>query len=440
MITLMTSPRRPALLAHRRRRFAAAALAILALLIIPALWLRGELVVRREALAAREALDQGRLDDAAALLDRWLGHRPRAAEAHYLKARLAWARHDLGTVQQELDKAGTLGYPPPMMSGLRGLLLARTGPMTEAEPLLVESMQGADRVDPEVAETLARHFLGSFRLGRASEVIERWIRDWPDDARPYFLRTEIETRNNSSAEIIIASYREALRRDPDLDAARLRLADSLRLNHRNAEAAEEYAVYLQHRPDDPLGHLGAGQNALDQTAIDEAVRHLDRALSLSPKDPVILGARATVESRQGHFEEALRYLDRAVAADPFDASNRYQRMIILNRLGKKEQADADRRAVEQIRKDEREFAEIGHQLRENPLDLQLRRRAAHWLMEHGHEAEAVDWARLVLQSIPADPEMNRLLADYYRRQGNAGLANFHEAHAAAPAKARSSTP
>ena len=28
--------------------------------------------------------------------------------------------------------------------------------------------------------------------------------------------------------------------------------------------------------------------------------------------------------------------------------------------------------------------------------------------------------------------MNRLLADYYRHQGNLGLANFYEAHAEPP--------
>ena len=50
--------------------------------------------------------------------------------------------------------------------------------------------------------------------------------------------------------------------DPTLHLARLRLADSLRLNHRNDEAATEYTSCLNHNPDDTLAHLGAGQNAL----------------------------------------------------------------------------------------------------------------------------------------------------------------------------------
>ncbi len=50
-------------------------------------------------------------------------------------------------------------------------------------------------------------------------------------------------------------------------------------------------------------------------------------------------------------------------------------------------------------------------------------------MEHGHADEAVEWANLVLRSDPSHPAMNRLLADYYRKKGQLGLANFHETHA-----------
>jgi hypothetical protein len=51
-------------------------------------------------------------------------------------------------------------------------------------------------------------------------------------------------------------------------------------------------------------------------------------------------------------------------------------------------------------------------------------------MTHGHEQEAVEWANLVLASDPSQPAMNRLLADYYRKTGQLGLANHHEVLAA----------
>ena len=105
-------------------------------------------------------------------------------------------------------------------------------------------------------------------------------------------------------------------------------------------------------------------------------------------------------------------------------------MLVLTRQGKKEEAGAERLAIDQIRRDDAELSEIRHQLERHPLDLQLRIQAARWLMNHGRETEAIDWAKLVLRSAPSDPATNRLLADYYRKKGNLGLANFHEAHAA----------
>ena len=65
----------------------------------------------------------------------------------------------------------------------------------------------------------------------------------------------------------------------------------------------------------------------------------------------------------------------------------------------------------------------------------LRSAAAQWLMTHGHEQEAIDWANLVLAADPSHPGMNRLLADYYRKSGQIGLADLHEARARPPGAA-----
>jgi tetratricopeptide (TPR) repeat protein len=255
------------------------------------------------------------------------------------------------------------------------------------------------------------------------------MRDWPADARAYFLQTQVELRDQSPLETILKHYRAALDRDPNLDQARLELANLLRKSHRNADAMAEYTIYLGRKPDNPLGHLGAGQNAMDLGDLAQGIHHLEQAESLAPRDSVILGARATLEISRKRFDAALDYLDRAVEVDPFDLSNRYQRMLVLTQQGKTSLADAERQTLNRLRNDEETFAKISQQLKHRPLDLHLRSQAARWLMDHGHQAEAVEWAKLVLRSSPSDREMNRLLADHYRQQGMTGLANFHATHA-----------
>lgn len=399
------------------------------LVTVAGVWLGGIVTEIPDARRARRAFAEGRLDDAASAIDRWISATPTSAEAHYYKARIAWAQNNFSTTDFELARARELGYSWQPLNRLRGLLLARTNQTTEAETILRQVIESAGKPDPEIAEALARIYLGTFRLLEAQDVLERWARAAPTDGRPLLLQTEVDIRNNAKPEVIVARYRAALNRDPQLSRARFGLAEQLRLNHRFQESLAEYTAYIAQRPDDPLGYLGAGLAALENGDEAAAVRLLDQTLALSPNDPVALAARAAVEFRHGRFESAVHYLDLAVKADPFDRGNRYQRMLALNRVGRRAEAQAEREAVERLQKEQERFAEISRNLRGKPLDKDLRTQAACWLMEHGHEDEAVEWANLVLSSDPADPRVNRLLADYYRKKGKLGLANLYEARA-----------
>ena len=250
---------------------------------------------------------------------------------------------------------------------------------------------------------------------------------------PYLLRADIDLRTYASSEVVISRYQEALKRDSSLDQARLGLATQLHLSRRYAEAAPEYAAYLVRRPEDPMGYVGAGRNALDMGDESAAESLLDRGLALAPHDAEMLAARATLELRRGQIQKALSLFDQSIKADPFDHWTRYQRMLILSRLGRKAEADDERNTVERLKREQSRFAEISRELLRHPLDSQLRSEAARWLMDHGHDEEAVEWANLVLQSDRSHPAMNRLLADYYRKKGQLGLANFYEAPIARPA-------
>ena len=372
-------------------------------------------------------------------MERWLRSSPDSAEAHYFKARIAWGQNDFSTVDQELARSYSLGYDRGSLARLRGLLLARANQISEAEPLLRQAFDRRPRARSRGRGGPGPPLPGDFRLGEAAAVLDRWMRGSPDDARPYLLQTEIDRRSQAEPKVIIARYRAALERDPSLDQARFGLAQQLRMNNHNAEAAAEYSAYLSRKPGDALGYASAGQNALEMGDLVEAARLLDRALALAPTIPRCWPAARTLELRQGHVDAALDYFNQAVKADPFDHWNRYQRMLILARLGKRDEADAERRAVERLKNEQARFAQISRELLHNPHDSQLRGEAARWLMEHGHEDEAVEWANLVLCSDPSHPAMNRLLADYYRKRGQLGLANFHETHAEKPSDHANST-
>ena len=424
-IPLMTSASPPEAVTRSRRPIIAAAFLILLALGAVGFYLGRDTIGRREAHAVTLALDEGRREDAAIALDRWLKASPESAEAHFLKARLAWLDGDLPVVQGELDQAEKLGHPQQARARLTGLLLTRGNRKTEAEPLLRQALEAAQGADREVAEALVRLYMEGFRLKDATAVLDRWMKAAPRDARPYILQAEIDWRTHEDDEVIISHYRAALERDASLNEARLGLAKHLHMSRRFPEAAVEYAAYLARQPQDSAGYLGAGQNALDMG--DDNAAGLCWIGAATPHDSEVLAACGTLQVHRGQLEKAVVIFDQAIAADPTDHWNCYQRMLILSRLGRKAEANVERLRVERLKRDQDHFNDLRKALVRRPLDAKLRSEAASWLMEHGHEDEAVDWANLVLQGDPTHPAMNRLLADHFRKKGQPGLAKFYEA-------------
>ncbi|WP_165247661.1 tetratricopeptide repeat protein [Paludisphaera soli] len=422
------SPARGGVASRRSRKTAAAA--VLAVGIVAAgVMIRGELRVMNSADAARRATADARFSEAEAALERWIAARPRAAEPHFLLARVAVA---LGRPQEaiaRLHRARALGHPAGPVDRLDAILRARAGRHAEAEPVLRQVLAGSDAPDPEAAEALARVYLETFDLRAAAEVLERWIRDAPRDATPYLWRTEIASRLDGDQLARVRDFSAALERDPTLDRARLGLADALRLAGRPDEAEEDYEAYIARRPDDPAGHRGAGLNALDRGDQAEAIRRLDRASALDPADASTLSARAGVSLRLGDFAGALAMLDRAVLANPHDVEIRHRRGLCLDRLGHPGEARAEHDAAARLRDDERRLSELRRSLVRDPKNREIQGQIARWMIEHDHEEEGIRWARNVLRDRPDHASTHRVLAAYYDRSGQPGLANFHRLQA-----------
>ena len=162
------SSRRPrVVLSGRARRIVVAVGAILALVAVGA-WSAGEIAARSAARAARRAVADRRFAEAEAALGRWLRARPRSAEAHYLKARVALA---LGRPQEAVDElaaARVLGHPAAPLDRLDAIIRANAGRHAEAEPVLRRVLEGSKAPDPEAAEALARVYLETYRFQDAA--------------------------------------------------------------------------------------------------------------------------------------------------------------------------------------------------------------------------------------------------------------------------------
>jgi tetratricopeptide (TPR) repeat protein len=413
----------------------AATILLLGLIGFASLLVREHRAVERDAQVARDAVAVGRTAAAREPLRRWLHARPKSAEAHAVLAESALTDGNFAEVKREFNEARALGYPEAQLERIRAIWLARLGRYADAEPILTRIWTEEPKTDPSVHEALARIFLKTYRLKSAKAVIERWIKDSPSDGRPFLWLTEIDRRtevdNPTSWE---QHYREALRRDPDLDPARHGLAESLRKVHRNDEAAQEYAHYLARHPDDPVAIAGAGLNALELGNLAEAARLLDRALALAPTNTAALKGRAEVAQYAGDLSSALKWLDQAVEADSFDDEIRHVRARVRTQLGDKAGAQADLQAFNRLKQEQKELLQMREQLLNNPNDNETRSKAAAWMFARGREQDGLEWAMAILANNPNHGPTCRLLADYYgKRPDGAGLANFYRLKATTPA-------
>jgi tetratricopeptide (TPR) repeat protein len=381
--------------------------------------------------AARGAIASGRHAQAREELLQWLRADPGAGEAHALLAQVALEDGDMGKVTDELNQARALGYPKRGLERLHAVTLARLGRFAEAEPILLDLYEPDKDPDPTVDEALARVYLMSYRLKQAEQVIKNWIRHAPRDGRPFLWLTEYDRRMEvDNPEALESHYREALDRNPDLDAARLGLAETLRKSHRNSEAAVEFEKYLTRHESDAVALSGAGRNDLERGDQESAISRLDRALALDPRDLGALKGWAEIDVARGEPKKALERLNVVLEVDRFDTEALYSRGRIRMVLGESAGAAQDLDLFKRYKNDHAELLKLRGQLMENPNNNTLRSIVAAWMFAHGRDGDGLGWAAAVLGSDPGDAAANSLMAEFYSKRPNeAGLANYYRLRA-----------
>ncbi|HEY2156266.1 MAG TPA: tetratricopeptide repeat protein [Isosphaeraceae bacterium] len=391
-------------------------------------WLAWERPVWNAASATRRALAAGRYDDARKAVGRWLALRPGSADAQFYRAKVALTQGRRDDVADGLTRARALGCPEDKLAVLQALIDAQFGRLAQAQAVLAQAFAEGEP-DPMVDEALARIYLEMYDFPHARAVLTRWAKDDPTDARPPLWRAAANRRVDAEPDVVLADYREVLKRDPNHAEARLGLADELARAHRDRDAADAYDSYLADHPDSAPALAGAGRCAIALGDEDAAVRHLDRALALDPENPAANLARAEIDLRRNDPAAALAHLDRAVAKTPFDPPVHYQRSLALKRLGRDDESARERAEFTRLTNDRRALEDLQADLARSPTDARLQSEIARWMFGHGFEKEGVQWARKVLVDHPGHVETCLLLAGYYDRLGDWQQAQLYKAQA-----------
>ena len=420
------------LAAARHLRQAGMLILLIVAVVVVAYTVHGRYQASRLADAVERAFELHRYDEARGLLPGWIRKQPGSAMAQYYRARLALIDDQPGEAVTALELARKLGLRQDLFKPLAAIYQARAGDINAAEPVLRAAFESKQEPSIEIARELARIYLTTYRLPQATEVIERWRSLAPQDPQPYLWTNEVATRSDAEPEILIQNYRAALDRDPDLDKARLGLADRLSRARRFDEAEQEYLAYLKRKPDDVSALVGLGRNAFQNGDMDGAAKYLETALKIDPRQPEVLKELAQNDLSRGRFTQACRRFELLTQIEPYDHEIRYSFAQSLKLAGDVARSRTESELASRLRKEHDQILKLRLKILSDPNDMESRFAVAQWMLDHGHIEEGLKWTKEILRSDPGHVPTHRLLTNYYQKHGDAGLANYHRLRAAGP--------
>jgi tetratricopeptide (TPR) repeat protein len=142
-----------------------------------------------------------------------------------------------------------------------------------------------------------------------------------------------------------ASFREALKRHPGLDVARLNLAIALFYAGKTGDAAVEARAAAERLPSAPQAHYISGLIARSEDNADAAAAAFERVRAIDPSDAGTKVNLGQLALQQRQYDRALALFREALAAEPFNVTAAYSAALALTRSGKPEEG---RKAMQQF--------------------------------------------------------------------------------------------
>jgi tetratricopeptide (TPR) repeat protein len=414
----------------RRRLAILLLLAVTGLALVPAgaaLWFR------RAYRAAEQANHKREFVTARRQIDRCLRVWPRDPDALLLAARIARRDGDFDLAQRHLDAYTALFGSGKALTLERLLLRAQQGDM----PPEIEAQfrVWVDEGHPDsvmILEVVSQQFMRNYRLSDAANALDLWLGLAPDDIWALLRRGWVFERLNRFEEAM-SDYERAVELAPDLDGPRLRMAHALLYGKNDAAEALKHFESLYQRGE--RGHavrLGMAQCHWDLGDQDEARRMLDDLLASSPDDPVVLTELGKMAMQMGKPAEAEEHLRHAVRLDPVSFQAHNILCQCLEALGRKSEADQQRRKADQIKQDLSHMEQLTRRLQESPRDATVRCEVGRLFLRLGEPREGVAWLYRALELDPLLQPAHAALADYYDSVHDAAKADEHRQLAAGP--------
>jgi tetratricopeptide (TPR) repeat protein len=369
---------------------------------------------------------RGKLDVCFLICPLGLPGSPSCADVHLLAARAARLRADFDEAAAHLKECTRLNGGATVATQLEYLLMrAQTG---EEDQVAEDLFALVEKKHPEavaIMETLAAAYMRHLRYGPAYACLTRWIKEAPGSAKPYHWRGWVLERMDNHKEAML-DYEQALKLDPELAPARLRVAEMLLEEKQPADAIPHLERLRRQFPDKPELLARLGQCRYLQGRAPEARQLLQTAVKKLPDNPSVLLHLAKLDLQDGSPARAERWLRHALKVDPADTEAQFTLISCLQLQGRGSEAVTARAKYEK----DKALLERANKLLTSEAKHPTKDPAAPFeigsvLLKVGQERLGLYWLRQALARDANHQATHLALAEYYERKGDKESAAIH---------------
>lgn len=381
---------------------------------------------RHQWRLAREAVHNGRPDEAHARLKVCLLVWPRSPDVLRLAARTARLRSEYPRAEEYLTRCMKLEGGATRATQLEFLMMrAQTGEVDQVADELYYYVENGDPESPVILETLARAYIHVLRYGPAYNSLSRWIEIEPNSAVAYHWRAWVLEKIND-AKAAFQDYERALALDPEMVPVRLRLAELLLEEHKPDEAAPHLERLRRQFPDRAEVQARLGQCRFLQGRPEEARKLLESAVKEMPKDLPVLVHLAKLDLQAGRPAEAEAWARRALATDSADTEALFTLASAQQYQGRSKEAAATLERYEKTKALLGRTNELLREEAEHPSsDPGPASEVGRLLLGLGQERMGLSWLNRALLRDPRHKPTHQALADFYESKGEKSLAETH---------------
>ncbi|HEV2560635.1 MAG TPA: tetratricopeptide repeat protein [Rhizomicrobium sp.] len=335
--------------------------------------------------------------------------------------------------------------PGPRVVDAYGRFLERTGRKADAEAFY-DKLGDDESLAPIIAEAKERMAAG--------KLPERLVPSFNDGAAESLFGIASSLTDATSADIAILYLRFALSMSPNLDLAKIVLADRFESLQKYDDAID---VYRTVNVDSPYAPAAAVQVAIDETRVNQtkkAIEDLEMLTKAIPDDVSAWTALGDAYRSSERFPDAATAYDNAIKAVGTPAAKDwplfYARAVSEERANRWDDAEKDLQLALKLSPDQPQVLNyLGYSWvdrgRNLPQALAMLEKARALSPFDGYIVDSVGWAYFkvgrysdaaktledAVLLVPGDPTINDHLGDAYWRVGRKLDAHFQWSHALA---------